>query len=568
MKTAAARGHSPDERWHKRRDGRLIWVDGVVTALHNDNGELRGYSKIMRDATARKEAQTALHRVQAQFSDLIDSITEIFIAVDGEWRVKWLNRTAVREAGLSGDAVGKGIWNLLPELRDTEIEIVCREAMAKCRPANLEAFCEARQKWFDLRVQPTSDGLSALVLDITERKLLEQKLRETARLESLGLLAGGIAHDFNNLLTGILGGATFLMHKLPNGDPGIVSMAEMISRSAEKAAQLTGQMLAYSGRGKFVLEPLDFNEEIGAILPLAMSAISHGVRVELKTDGPLPVIEADTSQIHQVILNLLINAAEAMPLDDKQSTAAGSITVATDVRDWSESDLQHSDVRADDARPGTFVCLSVTDTGHGMDSSTKARIFDPFFTTKFTGRGLGLAAVMGIVRGHQGAIFVESSPGQGARFVVGFPVAHGLSRKVVKRRAEQPALPRDAGEASLTVLVVDDEESIRSIARAMLETSGHSVWLAANGKEAVELFRVKAREIDLVLLDMTMPVLGGEQALRLLRQIQPDIRVIASSGYSEEEARHRFGEGLSGFLQKPYTTSRLQSAVDAAMRQK
>jgi PAS domain S-box-containing protein len=495
----------------------------------------------------------------SRFSDLIDSITEIFVAVDAHWRVTWLNRSAIREGGLSEDALGKVIWDALPDLGGTEIETACREAMAERRPANLETWCEARRKWFDLRVQPTSDGLSALVLDITERKRLEEKLRETARLESLGLLAGGIAHDFNNLLTGILGGSSYLLHKLGDADPGIQSMAEVISRSAQKAAQLTGQMLAYSGRGRFVLRPLDFNEEIEEMLPLAMSAISHSVTLELKKGEALPLIEADASQIHQVILNLLINASEAQPPD----ADGGSITVTTEARDWSESDLHRSDVRADDARPGTFVCLSVADTGHGMDAATKARIFDPFFTTKFTGRGLGLAAVMGIVRGHRGAIFVDSSPGRGARFVAGFPVTTAL-RKLGRRSAERP-MARRTGERPLTILVVDDEQAIRDVAGTMLNGWGHSVLLATNGQEGVEVFRARADEIGLVLLDMTMPVLGGEQALRLLREVKRDIRVIASSGYSEEEARHRFGEGLAGFLQKPYSNSQLRDAVAAVV---
>jgi PAS domain S-box-containing protein len=561
METAAQSGRAPDQRWHKRKDGRLIWVDGVVTALRDESGELLGFSKVMRDATARKNAEDRLIQMQDRFSDLINSITEVFVAVDREWRITWMNRRAAEETGLQQDAAGQVIWEVVPDLAGTEVEAVCRRAMQERRAVNFETFCEQRQQWFEIHVQPTSTGLSALVLNATERKQLEQKLRETARLESLGLLAGGIAHDFNNLLTGVLGGASFLMHKLPPGNDDVRSMAEVISRSAEKAAELTGQMLAYSGRGRFVLAVVDVNEQIREMLPLVMTAISRSVTIDLQLKPDLPSIEVDPSQTQQVILNLLINASEAMDGNP------GSIRVATDVRDCSEADLAQSEVRADDIRPGRYVCIEVTDTGAGMDAATKSRIFDPFFTTKFTGRGLGLAAVMGIVRGHHGAISVKSSPGTGSRFTVCFPALAESAPGRLRKRQETKKPVSASGRDGLTVLVADDEQAVRDIARAMLESAGHNVLTAVNGQEAVDVFRHHAEQVDLVLLDMTMPVLGGEGALRQLRSIRPDIRVIASSGYTEEEARYRFGQGLTGFLQKPYSIDQLLNAVATATAQ-
>ena len=391
-----------------------------------------------------------------------------------------------------------------------------------------------------------------LGLDLTERRRLEEKLRDAQKFESIGLLAGGIAHDFNNLLTGILGNASVVAEMLPAGDPAQAMLHDVVS-SSERAADLTRQLLAYSGKGRFVVERLDVSAAVRGIRDLIAATIPKKARLELWLGESLPQIEADASQFQQVVMNLAINAAEAI------GDEAGALAIATGWERIGEASPA-GDGQADDLEAGTYVWVEVSDSGSGMDKETIARIFDPFFTTKFTGRGLGLAAVSGIVRAHGGTIRVTSTPGLGSTFRVLFRAA--ATAAVAAGDAGVFADLRGAG----LVLVVDDEEVVRHAAEASLRRYGYDVLAAGNGAEGVALFRARAPEIAVVLLDMTMPVMGGEQALELLKQIRPEVPVIASSGYNEVEAARRFPPGLlAGFIQKPYTAAALAGKIRAAL---
>jgi PAS domain S-box-containing protein len=380
--------------------------------------------------------------------------------------------------------------------------------------------------------------------DVHERRQMEVRLRDAAKLESLGILAGGIAHDFNNLLTGILGNASLLEDELGDRYPAR-SRVDMIVEASQRAADLTRQMLAYSGRGHFFIEPVDVGARIAQMRGLIAASIPKTIDVRIEIPPGLPPVKADGGQFHQLVMNLLINAGEAI-------AETGCIRLTAEVE--SVPDPRH--VSAGDLAPGEYVVLRVADTGCGIDAAAMARIFDPFFTTKFTGRGLGLAAALGIARGHSGAIDVQSRPGQGAVFSVFLPTL----RETATIRPS-PAATRKAGAS---ILVIDDEEIVLRTARAALERNGYTVVTAANGKEGVEQFARANPKFDLVLLDMTMPVMGGEEALRRLREIDPTARIVGSSGYSEQEATRRFGEGLAGFLQKPYSTQRLCQTIKAA----
>jgi nitrogen-specific signal transduction histidine kinase len=385
---------------------------------------------------------------------------------------------------------------------------------------------------------------------VTERARAEEQLRQTAKLESLGVLAGGVAHDFNNLLVGILGNASLAADAVAPDHPVRELLQDVVSAS-EQAAQLTRQLLAYAGKGRFFVEPVNLSELVKEISNLVRASISRSVALRLELGDELPCVDADGAQIQQLIMNLIINGAEAIG-----EGKTGSVVVTTGVRDVDEAYVQKTFGPTEQLAPGRYVSVQVRDTGCGMDQPTLARIFDPFFTTKFTGRGLGLAAAMGIVRGHKGSLTVSSTPGSGTTFEVLLPASNS---KV--RRAEAARAPAPSAVAS-TVLVVDDEEMVRRMAKTTLERHGYTVITGENGKEAVELFQQYGPSVGLVLLDMTMPVMGGEEASWKLQAINSDVKILLSSGFNEMEAVQRFsGRGLAGFLQKPYTSAALLNKI-------
>ena len=404
-------------------------------------------------------------------------------------------------------------------------------------------------------------GLHLIVLrDVTlqkraarEHREIEAKLQQGQKLESLGVLAGGITHDFNNLLTGVLGNAEILLMELSPESPAREGLKN-IATAALRAAELTKQMLAYSGKGKFVVQALNLSKLVEEMAHLLAVSISKNVVLKYNFPQDLPSIEADATQIRQVVMNLIINASEAI------GEKSGVVTVSTGVMEADRSYL--TETYLDENLPeGYYVSLEVADTGCGMDEQTKQKIFDPFFTTKFTGRGLGLAAVLGIVRGHGGALKIYSQPQRGSTFKVLFPA----SQQAVEESVGTSATEQE-WRGSGVILVVDDEEPVRIAAKRILEIRGFTVLTAEDGRAALEVFRSRADEIVAVLLDLTMPHLDGEETFRELRRIRPDVRVILSSGYNEEQTTNRFaGKGLAGFIQKPYGVGTLVERIRQAL---
>jgi PAS domain S-box-containing protein len=408
---------------------------------------------------------------------------------------------------------------------------------------------------------PGVSGVAVTLRDLSDRKraeearlALEARLREAQKLQSLGVLAGGIAHDFNNLLTGVLGNASLALAGLPEGSPARESV-RLMETAAQRAAELTQQLLAYSGKGHFVKERVQLSDVVREMAHLLEVSISKRCALELRFAPELPAVEADVAQLRQVVMNLIINAAEA--IGDRQgriSLSTGEVEVAPGA---SMGPLE------EELAPGPHVYLEVRDDGAGMCPAVRERIFDPFFTTKFTGRGLGLAAVLGIVRGHRGAVRVESEPGRGTSFRVLLPIAAPCVRAVDGTPPCELPTPPAGG----TILVVDDDETVRRVARAVLEREGYIVLLARDGSEAVELFGREATRVRLVLLDLTMPGMDGKETFQALRALRPDVPVLLSSGYEEHETTSRFaGAGLAGFVHKPYSRDRLLRAVAQAMR--
>jgi CheY-like chemotaxis protein len=381
---------------------------------------------------------------------------------------------------------------------------------------------------------------------------LERRLLEKQKLEGIGLLAGGVAHDFNNLLVGILGNASLAQEMVPpTSDVG--QILDAIVKTSERAAHLTRQMLAYSGRGQFVIEPVNLSDLVRDMTSLLNPSIPSNVSVHFDLARHLLPVLADSGQLQQIVMNLVINAAEAI------GERPGSISVRTRMRRVDEqfirAELGHFEIE-----PATYVSLEVSDSGDGMDQATVARIFEPFFTTKFTGRGLGLAAVSGIVRGHKGAIRVTTAPGHGTTFLILLPAS---AESPIEAAKDTPAKEL---KGTGTVLIVDDEAVVLRTAQNALERHGYTTLTAESGPAGIDLFRREKDLISLVVLDLSMPGMTGQQALSHLRAINPHVPVLVSSGYSEIEVRRVFeGERLAGFIQKPYTASRLVEKVKAAL---
>ncbi|MDB6114201.1 MAG: sensor hybrid histidine kinase [Lacunisphaera sp.] len=440
------------------------------------------------------------------------------------------------------------------------------KALQERRPFEVEyrlTHRDGREKWVLVRGQPIYDEAGAfrfiegLAIDVTALKLAEQekiaierKLLAAQKLESLGVLAGGIAHDFNNILTSVLANAS-LARRDAEGHGPLSRSLEQIEHAARRAADLCQQMLAYAGKGTIVTDQVEVSELIRGTTALLEVTISKNTRLELQLADHVPPVLADVTQLRQIVMNLVINAADAI------GQQPGTITVRTFAQP-ANAELLRSALGQPDLPAGTYVGLEVRDTGCGMAPATIARIFEPFFTTKFSGRGLGLSAVLGIVQSHRGALFVESALGAGSAFRLLLPAMQDPP-------ASTPAAPTATSvpiPLRGTVLVIDDEGAIRAVAAAVLEAHGATVLEAANGDEALTVLREHGGKISLVLLDMTMPGIGGEETLRRMRLANFRPAVIMMSGYSEAETMQRSASlGAIGFVQKPFELQALLAKV-------
>ena len=497
---------------------------------------------------------------------IVESSEDAIISKTLDGMVLTWNAGAERLYGYSAaEAKGQSMSFLLPPDRpDEEREILERikrgERVEHFETARLRK--DGRRIDVSLTISPIRDreghitGASHIARDITEGKRFKEQLLQTAKLESLGVLAGGVAHDFNNLLVGILGNASLALETLSSNNPSRTMIRDILDAS-ERASLLTRQLLAYAGKGRFIVEPISLSGLVREISNLVQTSIPRTAQLRLELQENLPMIEGDAGQLHQLVMNLVINGAEAIGPDQN-----GILLVTTGVQDVDDAYLKTA-FSPVEIQPGKYVTLEVHDTGCGMDEGTIQRIFDPFFTTKFTGRGLGLAAVQGIVRGHRGALKVYSTPGRGTTFKVLLPCSD---------QSQVESGPTDSQQllgGTATILVIDDEPLVRRTTKSMLEHYGYTVVVAESGKEGVDLFNVLTDRVSLVLLDMTMPIMNGEETLRHLKTSQPDVKVILSSGYNEVEAIQRFtGKGLAGFIQKPYSAAALADKVKMALEER
>jgi PAS domain S-box-containing protein len=505
----------------------------VEARLRESEKRYRGIVETTQEGIALVDADGVFHYCNARFAEIFDVSRE--------------------------EVIGKPFVELLFDDVDVaamRAKFETRLSGTMSRVENRVTTRKGRQVWYSsttARAGAEGRQLLVVVSDVTEARRLSEKLQSAQKAESLGLLAGGVAHDFNNLLVSVLGNAGFALMELPPESP-VRPVVLDIQTAAQRASELTRQLLAYSGRGRFVIARLDLGRVVEEMAHLLSAVISKKVVLHYALAKHLPAIEGDPTQIRQIVMNLITNASDAI------GDQSGVISVTTSVVDADRATLADAFLD-DELPPGPYVRLTVTDTGVGMTPETRAKIFDPFFSTKFTGRGLGLAAALGILRAHRGAIKVESAVGRGATFEVLFPAVEGAPLAGGATTAS-PRPPR----AGTTILVVDDDASVRAVVKRILAQHGHTVLEAADGAEALAAYGENRGRIAAVILDLTMPNMSGEETFRRLRELDPQVRVLLASGYTEQEATSRFaGKGLAGFLAKPFTPDELEGCLAAVL---
>jgi two-component system cell cycle sensor histidine kinase/response regulator CckA len=557
----------------KRKDGEEVFIL-LESMFHQDTAGRSLVRIAFSDISKRRQAEADLRESEERYRSLFQHNHAVMLLIDpATGDIVDANPAACAFYGYThAELISQKITdiNMLPKdhvfkemqraASEQQRQFFFRHRLAGGEVRDVEVFSgPMRIKSKDLLysiihdITPRKQAEEALQRQQEERARLQAQLQESQRLESLGVLAGGIAHDFNNLLMAILGNADLALDALSPASPVRHNLDE-ISRVSLQAADLCHQMLAYSGKGRFVVGHYELSEIVREMWQMLEVAASKRTTLHYTFGTDLPA-EMDATQIRQVMVNLVTNASEAL------GDQGGSISVSTGVMDCDRAYLAGSHV--DDNLPeGKYVYLEVADSGSGIDAEAQRRIFDPFFTTKFTGRGLGLAAVLGIVRGHRGAIKVYSEVGQGTTFTVLLPAKEWASGD--QWPSEAPSgQPVSAGR---TILLIDDDPDVRQVGSRMLDLLGFKVLTAAAGHEGLEVFQASEGEIDCVILDLTMPDMDGEEVFRELRRLRPDVRVILSSGYSEQEVTQLFvGKGLAGFIQKPYRVANLQEILNRVL---
>lgn len=551
-------------------DGDYLWVHDFTMVVRGHNDEVSHFHGYLTNITDRKNAEEALKESEGRLKAIIDN-SPVGIALSRDGVCLDTNPVYLKMFGYESidEIRGASLLNQISVKERDRVREIVRKRSVKADVESLYESVGLKKDGTEFPFMVSANRIElkdgpltiAFFTDLTQQKKIEQdrlemerKLLHTQKLESLGVLAGGIAHDFNNLLMAVLGHADLALSEISSASPIKPQLEEIITAS-RRAADLCRQMLAYSGKGRFVLEKIVLRDVIDEMIHLLKTCISKKAILNLNLEKNLPQIECDPSQIRQLLMNLVINASEA--IGDK----SGVITISTGARFCDRAYL--SEIFIDeDLQEGLYVSIEVSDTGCGMSRETQERIFEPFYTTKFTGRGLGMSAVLGIVRGHKGAIRVYSEPGQGTTFRALFPALDVLDEE----KTYQPKSVDNLHKGSGRVLLVDDEDTVLLVAGKMLERFGYKVVIAHDGLEALDVYSQYNGEFVFVLIDLTMPRMNGEEAFRELRRLNPDLPVIISSGYTEYEIAPRFaGKRLAGFIQKPYRMAALQEVITKAL---
>jgi PAS domain S-box-containing protein len=545
----------------RERDVHVIYVPD-----RGPDDVVRGVVAVIQDVTEQKRAERALRDSEERFRSMVE------IAAEGIWIVDTNGKTSFvngRMASILGYTKDEMLDRLCFDFLDPDERDGAQRKFEACmNPHSEPQEYRFRHKdgsivWLDITGATMLDGTGARIAtlamctDVTERKKHEQRLRQSQKLESLGVLAGGVAHDFNNLLTGIMGNASLV---LDTTEPGSRSraMLQAVLTGSERAAQLTRQLLTYAGKDQGKLQPLDVAGAARELVPLLTASIPKLVQLSLELEDSVPLVQADPAQMLQVMMNLVINAAESIP-----ERTSGHVKVSVGRHILQPEDYRDAVVPIE-TQNWEYVAFTVTDDGAGMDAETQARIFDPFFSTKFPGRGLGLAAVLGIVKGHGGTVIVRTTPEKGSLFTVLLPASQAARRPEIRTRP----LPFIAETGVGSILFVDDDAALRTIAQRSLERRGYRVLLAENGQEAISTLTTHP-EVRAVVLDLAMPVMGGDIAGPKMHSLRPDVPLILSSGYAESDALERIGQDVAAaFLEKPYRAEVLVAKIEEMLRRR
>ncbi|MFZ3166858.1 MAG: PAS domain S-box protein [Candidatus Methanoperedens sp.] len=563
----------------KRKDGKVFPVEFSISARETSDGWI--YTGIIWDITRRKRAEEALHKAhnelelrvqertaelkkankallesEASYRELTESIDDLFFAMDGDLRYTYWNKASEALIGiLAKDAIGKSLLELFPDVKGTKVEQFYIDALKTQQLERFETEYQIGDKKFifEINVYPSKDGLSVIAKDITEKKMFEAHLLRAQRMESIGILAGGIAHNLNNMLTPMMLSLQILKGKFT--DQQSQKLLTILENNSQRSADLIKQVLSFSRGIEGERTPLEAKHLITEIEKVAKETFPRNIEIRTDIHKDLLTISGDVTQLHQVIMNLCVNARDAMPDGGILSISAENYFI----------DESYTRMHTE-AKVGSYVTIAVSDTGTGIPPEILDRIFDPFFTTKEFGKGtgLGLSTALAIVKSHGGFINVYSEVGKGTKFRVYLPA---IKTKTEIQNVEEQKLELLVGHGEL-VLVAEDEDSVREITISTLEKYGYSALAANDGADAVALYAQNKDKVEVILMDMMMPVMDGHASIRAIRKINPEVKIIAVSGLAEKEKLKNVADYTNAFLPKPYTAEILLKTIHEVLSEK